>query len=108
MAGLIPAHSRFDQRISPEAARRNNPKKLADSVLGYALVADLAIAELAMLPLVMPVVCKRPLVESMPVWAFLPKYGTVRNLVFEAILMKFEGASNGYREELIGPAACRA
>jgi hypothetical protein len=24
--------------------------------------------------------------------------GTVRNLVFEAILMKFEGALNGYRE----------
>jgi SRSO17 transposase len=34
--------------------------------------------------------------------------GTVRNLVFEAILMKFEGASNGYREGRIGSASCRA
>jgi hypothetical protein len=34
--------------------------------------------------------------------------GTVRNLVFEAILMKFEGASNGYREGSIGSATCRA
>jgi DDE superfamily endonuclease len=36
------------------------------------------------------------------------RQGTVRNLVFEAILMKFEGASNGYREGSIGSATCRA
>lgn len=34
--------------------------------------------------------------------------GTVRIFVFEAILMKHEGASNGYREGRVGSASCRA